>query len=115
MKIEKVYSTILILAIGILIIGLFFSRNELIYLSFGVLFFSSINDNIARFIALLWLKLGEILAGINSKIILSIFFVFILIPMSFSKRFFGTKSKTNKKTNWITGGENEKINFSNPW
>lgn len=113
MKIEKVYTTILVLVSGILIISLVLSLTQLIYLSLGILLVSSINESLASSIANLWLKFGNIIGAINSKIILSVFFVSIIIPLSIAKRIFVSKEKTDKKTNWVN--VNERTNFNNPW
>ena len=50
---------------------------------------------------ILWIKFGYILGWINSRIILGIVFVFVLIPISFSMKLFGydplrIKNKTLK-------------------
>lgn len=100
---------------GFIIISYLFSSIWLLYFGLGILFGSCINSRIAKKIAELWIGFGHILGAINSRIILSLFFAFILIPLSYAKRIFGTKPKSTIKTNWIKVSEEEIINFNNPW
>ena len=115
MKINQEYKTILVLVIGFTIISFIFKLKGLFYFSLGVLLISIISNRIAKQIAKLWMDVGKYMGAINSKIILSVFFVFILIPLSYIKRMFGRAPKKNKNTNCIRVKEDETINFNDPW
>lgn len=115
MKISKEYRTIIVLVSGFIIISYLFSSAWLLYFSLGILFVSSINSRITKRIAKLWISFGNILGAINSRVILSIFFVFILTPLSYIKKLLESTPKRNHNTNWIRVKEDETINFNNPW
>lgn len=115
MKINQEYKTILVLVIGFTIISFIFKLKVLFYFSIGVLFISIISNRSAKNISKLWMGIGKYIGAINSKIILSIFFVFILIPLSYLKKIFGPRPKQKKNTNWVRVKEDETINFNDPW
>ena len=62
----------------------------------------------------IWMKLGHILGWINSRIILGIVFIFVLLPIAFIMRIFGhdplnTKNTLQKSYREIK--KNHKVNF----
>lgn len=77
---------------------------------FGVLLFSS--DKLAILFSEYWMKLGKLLGDINSRIILSIFFILLLSPLAFIKRIFSSSPK-NIHSTWLE--ENQDIDFTKPW
>lgn len=115
MKIKEEYKTILVLVVGFTVIGFVWKINGLLYFSLAVLFVSIISTRTAKNIARLWMAIGKSMGAINTKIILSIFFVFIVIPLSFIKRLLTPTPKQNNTTNWVRGKEEETINFNDPW
>lgn len=115
MKIKKEYVTVLTLTLGFIVIGYLFNLSWLLYLSFGIVILSIFSFHFAKLIADNWMRLGKFLGAINSKIILSIFFVFIIVPLSSIKKIFEKKTKEQQKSNWLKIRENEIINFKNPW
>ena len=115
MIIKQEYKTILVMVIGFSIIGYLFKLKWLFYFSLGVLIISIINNRMANLIADLWMKFGKAIGAINSKIILSVFFVFILTPLAYIKRMFGHTPKQNNHTSWIQVKEEERVNFNDPW
>lgn len=60
-----------------------------------------------------WMAFGKRLGDINSRIILTVFFLLILTPMAILKRIFQKKDKELSKTTWID--VEEKIDFTKPW
>jgi hypothetical protein len=59
-----------------------------------------------------WMKLGKFLGDINSRIVLSIFFLLILSPMALLKKIFNANKKEGHST-WVE--ESEEVNFTKPW
>ena len=61
-----------------------------------------------------WMKLGNILSAVNSRIIFGIIFLFILIPISYIMRFMGhdpLRKKFTKNSSYRENRKNNKINF----
>ena len=115
MEIKQEHKTILILVTGFTIISFIFKLKWLFYLSIGIFSISIFSTSIAKKIATLWMDVGKYMGAFNSKIILSIFFLFILTPISFIKKILVPTPKQNKNTNWIRVKEDERINFKAPW
>lgn len=61
-----------------------------------------------------WMKLGNILSAVNSRIIFGIIFLFILIPISYIMRLMGhdpLRKKFTKNSSYRENRKNNKINF----
>jgi len=80
-------------------------------LCFGALMY--IFEPLAKLFSNYWMKLGKLMGNINSRIILSIFFIIFLLPMALLKKVF-TKKENDESSAWLTI-EAEKHNFKNPW
>jgi len=105
--------------IGVVLLVLFaiayFTQNKYVFwgtLCFGILMMSS--EKLAIIFSDYWMKFGKFLGDINARIILTIFFLFIINPVSILKKLFGAKDAQNKATNWQEVKE-QTINFKNPW
>ena len=64
---------------------------------------------------LIWIKLGYILGWINSKIILGLIFIFVLIPIGFTMKIFGydpLKIRKIKKLTYKENRQNHKIDLT---
>ena len=108
---QDTYKIVGVVILSLLGLGVFFSLNYLLYvaLGLGVLAYSS--EWFASRFAQAWMQLGKWLGRINGTIILSVFFILILLPLSLLKRLF-TKNGNNL-TNWIKADSD--INFEKPW
>ena len=85
--------SLLISIVFILLFGIFFPyfhgdsiRFWPFIVSFLFLIIGIANPNLMRKIYFIWMKIGEILGWFNSKIILSIVFAFVLIPIAILMR-----------------------------
>lgn len=76
----------------------------------GVVLFSF--EKLAILFSKYWMKFGKLLGDINSRVVLSIFFVLILVPVAFLKRIFSSNKKASQST-WVE--ESQKIDFTKPW
>lgn len=105
----------MVLATGFIGISLLFKIDQPIYAGLGIMLVTVFSETAGKWIAKTWLKFGEILGNINSKIILSIFFFGILLPVALFKKLLSFRS-TDKTphSNWQSPGE-EKIDFTKPW
>lgn len=62
-----------------------------------------------------WMKFGNVLGGINSKIIFGLVFLFILVPISYIMRLFGhdpLKKKFNENSSYREYKNNHKTDFN---
>ncbi len=80
---EKVLENNLVIAGGLLVFYFIYQIKVLVVLALVVIILTVISDVIAQKISWLWMKLAEVLGYINSKILLSIIFYFILSPIAF--------------------------------
>lgn len=91
MEKQKTYQTINILILALLIIY-FLRRNEIflylaIILSLNNLIYFQLNELITK----AWLKFAEKFGAINSKIILTIIFYALVVPMGYLYRIFNSR------------------------
>ncbi len=64
---------------------------------------------------LIWIKLGDILGWVNSKIILGLIFIFVLIPIGLVMKIFGydpLKIRQKRKTTYKENRKKHKINLT---
>lgn len=103
MEEKEVYKTNGVLILALLAIYLFlFYRHEkqVVELLIAALFLSSIQllyFKLAYYIAFGWMQLGKGLGYINSKILLSIVFLVVVVPIGILKR----KKKSATSSNWL--------------
>ncbi len=70
-------------------------------------------EPLAKHFSTYWMKFGKLLGDVNSRIILSVFFILFLLPMALLKRVF-TKTAKRQGSTWLVI-EDEQHNFKNPW
>lgn len=112
MKRESHYKNVGVVLMALFVIAVLFGINSLFWGAaiFGALLFSF--ESLAILFSKYWMKIGKLLGEINSRIILSVFFVLILAPLSLLKRMFS--SFTNEKSStWVE--ENSSVDFTKPW
>ena len=123
MKRLDIVQTLNILSAAFMILYLLFARKWIFYIA-AILLLLSILDKLAisKFIAKLWVSFGKWIGEINTKIILSIVFYFILTPVAFLYRFFNKEKikhfKEDSKTSFFENlktGNYEKRDFEKPW
>lgn len=109
---KKTYKTIGVLVLGLVILSLFFQRSSFAYAAvvIGILSYSS--ERMANLISDGWMHLGKLLGKINAGIILTVLFLFVVLPIALLKRIFGAK-KIMANSTW--SDLEESIQFKNPW
>ncbi|MBN2275566.1 MAG: hypothetical protein JXR41_02980 [Bacteroidales bacterium] len=103
MKKEKILEAVLVITTGMLVIYLVTHQPVFLYISVasgvvGILF-----KPLAKLMAALWYKTGELLGNVVSKIVLTLVFFLLLVPIAFLYRFFHKDPLHLKKTagsNW---------------
>jgi hypothetical protein len=113
---EKIYSTNLVLAAGFIIISLVFKKLDfLLYVALGVMVLTTMSDFLGLWIAKAWMGFGKILGNINGKIILSLFFFILLVPIAFLKKIIVKKETENSNSNWQMLEKEEAVQFDKLW
>lgn len=74
------------------------------------LFFAIIKPNFLNRPYKMWMKLGHILGWLNSRLILGLIFILVLLPISFFMRIFGYDPLKRKKLNTKSYREITKYN-----
>ena len=82
MKNEKTTETSLVLATGLLLLFYIFELKVFILLAFIIGIIGIFIKPLANLISRLWLKLGELMGWVVSKIVLSIIYFLFLLPLS---------------------------------
>ncbi len=102
---RKNKSTILVIVLGLTIIGLAGHKLPIVWTGVGVGCLSLLSPAIEKAIIYLWMKLAHVLGWINTRILLSLTFFLVLVPMSVLKRIFSSgdslKLKKPATTTWV--------------
>ena len=88
MKKEKYLETLFTISTGFLILYYFFEIRTFLFIAIGLGLVAIFWGKAAEKISWLWLKLGEGMGFVTSKIILSFIFFFILFPIAKISRLF---------------------------
>ena len=120
MQSKKAFRTVLVIIAGFLILNLFFKSLVLLYITMGIGVLSLLIPKADEFIATWWMKLSLVLGWINSRILLSLIFIFILCPLAFVYRISRKNPLLLKKKNLTTSFETrihrfEANDLENPW
>ncbi|MCD4681013.1 MAG: hypothetical protein K8S00_11565 [Bacteroidales bacterium] len=105
MKREKNLETALVLCIALIILYLILNKDVLLFISAIIGFIGILINPVAGIIHRLWYKLSEVLGFIISKIVLSIVFFLVLLPISMLYKLFAKSPlqlKKRKETYWIS-------------
>ena len=116
---KKDLETILTLVTGLLVFYLIFKLRILILFALIIGLTGIFSEFLSNKISLIWLKLGEIIGKITSRILLTLIYYCILTPIALlSKRFNkdNLKFKKNSNTYWVTRDKVFKPeDFENVW
>ncbi|MFA5404015.1 MAG: SxtJ family membrane protein [Ignavibacteria bacterium] len=120
MKKEKYLETLITISTGFLILFLFFDIKAFIYVAIALGIISLFWRKAAEIISLLWLKLGEGMGFVVSKVILSFIFFFILFPVArvsrlFNKDFLLLKGDNLKSIFFEVNRKYEPKDFEKMW
>ncbi len=100
----KALETSLVLAGAFLVLYFLKSNEVFIYISFGCIVTGVFIKPLARWIAFAWLKFGDMLGFVVSKVILGALFYFLLFPISLFYRLFKKdplQIKHSGQSTWI--------------
>lgn len=110
---KQVYTTNLVIIIGFLLIGFWKDWYWSYAVSALVMLVSVVHFNLAKLVTQLWMMVGKTLGNINAKVLLSLFYFILLLPIAWIKKLFGKKVSVQTNSNWkISSNE---INFNNPF
>lgn len=119
---EKQLEVILTISLGLIVL-FFISKNKyVLFASLAVGALGLLSDKVSFGISSLWLKFGEILGAVTSKIILSAIFFLVLVPVALlSKiarkhaRFFHPFEKKSDSYYHIRNHRYTTKDLENPW
>lgn len=96
---NKDLETILSITVGFVGLYLLFQQvHVLLLIAFGVGVVGLFSGYLREKIALLWMKIGQVLGKINGTILLSLVFYVVLFPVAMLARAFGKSSFTLKQS-----------------
>ena len=110
------FSFLLIFFIGLIIPVIFGHsfRAWTLWVGAPIIIISVIHPNSLQLPYIAWIKLGNILGWVNSHIILSIIFIFVLLPIALLMRINGYNplyKKLSNKNSFKENTENNSVNF----
>ena len=82
-----------------------------IVLALGILLYTF--ESLANLFVKYWMKLGKILGDINARIILTLLFVFVLIPIALLKKL--SSIKVDKRDSTWEATTDDVMDFTKPW
>ena len=119
MKKVNTYETILTLVTALVIFGLLFKIELLLTISIILGLIGILIKPLAEIISKMWLNLSEMLGNISSRIILSIVFFLVLVPIALLYRLFNKDALMIKNIKESTFNKRDhkytKEDFEHPW
>lgn len=114
------FKSILVIVIGFLLLSYYFDQIVLSYVAVALGLLSVISHDLHRLILKLWFGLAKVLGFINSRILLTVVYVLVLLPLSLLNRLFGSNSVQLKKkasgSYFVTRDHKYvKVDLENPW
>jgi energy-coupling factor transporter transmembrane protein EcfT len=112
--------SVIAVIILLLLLFLLFKHRGWVYAALAVAVISLLFSSVTYYVHSLWTFLSEILGRISGSIILTLVFIFILIPTAILKKWFGKKDMVLKKKNISSGFLNRNHKYTqadldNPW
>ncbi|MEO8112285.1 MAG: hypothetical protein ABI594_19715 [Ginsengibacter sp.] len=119
-NVGKEKDSVLALIILLLLLSFFFRGRVWIYIAIAIAGGSVLSPDVTTWLHFFWSSVTEFIGKINAWIILTVVFVFIVIPTSFFKNLFGKKDLILKKRNLTSTFQiRNKIyspaDLENPW
>ena len=116
---KDIYKDILVIVVGLLVVDWFFNipylHDGILIIGILAVFFTKFADGLSW----LWMKLAVGLGWINSRILLTILYYFILVPLSLMARLFkGNTMVLKDRDGSLYTERNHKFtseDFKNPW
>lgn len=102
---ENKHSGTILVFVAVLMVLFLFNRNiNLLYAALGFAAIGLLIPSLSRGIHWVWMKFAELLGGVMNKVILSLVFFIILMPVAFLSRLFRKdplKSKRGQATSYF--------------
>lgn len=119
-KTTNPYRTILTVSAGFLLLHIISGAGWALWISLCVAVLGLASPFIARKIDYVWMKLAEILGKIVPSVLLTVVYIFILIPLAFVSRLFKGKTlidlKNDKRSTFVDSNrEFSKSSFEKLW
>lgn len=116
----KAFESILAITVGLLVLYIWKGYSWALYVSVGVALSGLLVPFLRDLIVWSWSKLGQGLGYVNSRILLTLVYVFVLVPIALIRRLFSSDSKIIKKrrsdTYYITRNHTYGAkDLVNPW
>lgn len=117
---EQNLRTLVVLAMGLLVLFLVFHKPWISWTALGVLLIAAFSDWLSAKVAWLWLKLAELLGKVNSRVLLSLVFFIFLVPLALVRRLFVRNALDLKRSaeNTLYKTRNHRYiaeDLENPW
>lgn len=110
-QLTKDYQTVLVLSAGLIAIGWYFMLPTLSIAGLVIMVLSASSSRLTTLLAKAWMGLGHALGAIQSRILLSVIYLFILTPIAWLRK---AISSSSKKPTWVDV-RHEAVNFEQPW
>ena len=108
---RKVYTDIAVMAAGFAVLG-FLGRIPYLYGLSAAILLLSVHPRMAYYISFYWGKFGKALGWVNSRILLSFFFVFFITPTAWLYRLRNRKNR-QPESGWTDAPG--PVDFTKPW
>lgn len=116
---EKNLETCLVIATGLIVIGLIFDIRWLFYVAIALGVIGVFINPLARWVSWLWYKIAEVMGFVMSKVLLTIVFFLVLLPVALVYRAFNKDTLQLKRSNqsyWRERSHSyEKKDLENVW
>lgn len=116
---KKIIEGILTVTVGLLIVHLLFDLPVLAKIALGFGLTGLFVPFLAKYIAWIWFKLSEGIGAVTSRVLLTLIFFFVLVPIAFLSRLFtkGDLQLNRKKDSYFTDRNHryESKDFENVW
>jgi hypothetical protein len=92
MKNDKPLQTLLVIVVSLVVLYEFTKNKYLLWVAIAVGVAGLLSATAAKAIHWFWMKLADVLGAVTGKLLLTIVFVVILIPLSLLSKWFGKPS-----------------------
>ena len=118
---QQDYKTVLVMVLGLLLIAIWREWLWMTYTAIGIGIAAVISANLLDLILKFWFGLAKVLGFINSRILLTLVYVIVLMPLAFLSRVFSKSNavqlkKKHGESYFVTRNHKYvKADLENPW
>ena len=91
MQKSEASKTLTVIALALLVAYYLWDIRVLLHGVAVLLFLAAFPNRVSRFIAASWLRFSELIGGVNSRVLLTLVYFLVLVPVSFFYRRFNRK------------------------